>query len=158
MTSAFCAAWEKAGATGWSHDTLLPFLKRSEKAPGMDPRWRGTNGPMQVAPGPAAQPGSFYHACYQAAEQTGAPATADGNGEQVEGSSPAGRAYRNAQASAHVATLPAHGHDAFRRRARCVPDGVVLHRPPRFARIGGLSTDGPDEVGAVDLMHERHAG
>ena len=78
-------AWDRGGATGWNYDTLLPFLKRSEQAPGMDPRWRGTDGPMVVAPGPAAQPGSFYHACYQAAEQAGAPATADGNGEQAEG-------------------------------------------------------------------------
>jgi choline dehydrogenase len=78
-------AWEKGGATGWNYDTLLPFLRRSEQAPGMDPRWRGTDGPMLVAPGPAAKPGSFYHACYQAAEQAGAPATADGNGEHTEG-------------------------------------------------------------------------
>src|SRR5579859_6087268 len=78
-------AWEKAGATGWNFDTLLPFLKRSERAPGMDPRWRGTDGPMLVAPGPEAEAGSFYHACYHAAEDSGAPITADGNGEQAEG-------------------------------------------------------------------------
>ena len=78
-------AWELAGATGWNHETLLPFLKRSERAPGMDPRWRGTDGPMLVAPGPAAQPGSFYHACYRAAEEVGVPVTPDGNGEHVEG-------------------------------------------------------------------------
>ncbi|MGW6504970.1 GMC family oxidoreductase [Nonomuraea angiospora] len=78
-------AWERAGATGWDFDTLLPFLKRSEHADGMDPRWRGTDGPMVVAAGPPAAPGSFYHACYQAAEEAGAARTADGNGERVEG-------------------------------------------------------------------------
>ncbi len=77
-------AWERAGATGWNYDTLLPFLAK-RAGPGNGPRWRGTDGPMVVAPGPAAQPGSFYHACYQAAEQAGALATADGNGEQAEG-------------------------------------------------------------------------
>ena len=78
-------AWEDAGATGWHFDTLLPYLKRSENAPGMDPRWRGTDGPMVVAPGPAAKPDSFYHACYEAAVQAGATLTADGNGEHTEG-------------------------------------------------------------------------
>ncbi|MDT0467280.1 hypothetical protein [Streptomyces gibsoniae] len=40
---------------------------------------------MLVAPGPAAEPGPFHHACYEAAVEAGAPATADGNGEQPEG-------------------------------------------------------------------------
>ncbi|WP_194916975.1 GMC family oxidoreductase [Catenulispora rubra] len=78
-------AWEQAGATGWNFDTLLPFLKRSETAPGIDPAWRGTDGPMIVAPGPAAEPGSFYDACYEAAAQAGVPRSADGNGEHAEG-------------------------------------------------------------------------
>ena len=78
-------AWETAGATGWNFESLLPFLRRSEHAPGMDPAWRGTDGPMVVTPPAPAQPGSFYHACYQAAEETGIPVSADGNGEQREG-------------------------------------------------------------------------
>ncbi|SEM19826.1 GMC family oxidoreductase [Streptacidiphilus jiangxiensis] len=78
-------AWEQAGAVGWGFDQLLPYLKRSESAAGKDPRWRGTDGPMVVAPAPTAKPGSFHHACYQAAVEAGSPATADGNGEQAEG-------------------------------------------------------------------------
>jgi choline dehydrogenase len=73
-------AWERGGATGWHFDSLLPFLKRSEHAPGADPALRGTDGPMVVAPGPAARPGSFYHAAYRAAAEIGASVTADGEG------------------------------------------------------------------------------
>ncbi|MET9878795.1 FAD-dependent oxidoreductase [Actinacidiphila glaucinigra] len=43
-------AWEKAGATGWNFDNLLPYLRRSEHAAGRDPAFRGTEGPMRVAP------------------------------------------------------------------------------------------------------------
>jgi len=78
-------AWEKAGATGWNYRTMLPFLKRCEQAPGMDPHWRGTAGPMLVAPPPPAEPGSFFHAAYEAMREAGIPATVDGNGERVEG-------------------------------------------------------------------------
>lgn len=78
-------AWEKAGATGWNHRSMLPFLKRSERAPGMDPDWRGVAGPMVVAPPSAAEPGSFFHAAFAAMREAGIPATADGNGEHIDG-------------------------------------------------------------------------
>ncbi|ANZ35647.1 hypothetical protein BBK82_05710 [Lentzea guizhouensis] len=78
-------AWEEAGATGWNFLNLVPYLKRAEHAAGMDPRWRGHGGPMAVGPGPMAEPGSFYDACYRAAEEAGAPFTADGNGRVAEG-------------------------------------------------------------------------
>ncbi|KOV84135.1 GMC family oxidoreductase [Nocardia sp. NRRL S-836] len=78
-------AWERAGATGWNFQNLLPHLKRAENAAGTDPRWRGHDGPVVVAPAPAAEPGSFYDACYRAAEEAGAPFTADGNGRVAEG-------------------------------------------------------------------------
>ncbi|MDT7782997.1 MAG: hypothetical protein QOF58_1416 [Pseudonocardiales bacterium] len=78
-------AWERAGATGWNYETMLPFLKRSENAAGMDPRWRGVDGPMIVSPGPSAEPGTFYCASYQAAEESGAPVSPDGNGQFGEG-------------------------------------------------------------------------
>ena len=77
-------SWEKAGATGWNFEALLPYFKRSETAAG-DPRWRGTAGPMRVARAPIAEPGSFFHAAFEAALQAGVPRTEDGNGEHVEG-------------------------------------------------------------------------
>lgn len=78
-------AWARAGATGWDSTTLLPYLKRSETAAGMDPKWRGLDGPMIVDPVPPAGPGSFYAAAYESILEAGFKETADGNGEVVEG-------------------------------------------------------------------------
>ena len=73
-------AWARAGATGWDSTTLLPYFKRSETAAGMDPKWRGQNGPMIVDPLPPAAPGSFYAATYEAFCAAGFKDTDDGNG------------------------------------------------------------------------------
>jgi len=75
-------AWERAGATGWNYDTLLPFFKRSERAVFGDPSHRGMDGPMVVAPGSAADP--FGEACFVAAVQAGHPAS---DGVDEEGTS-----------------------------------------------------------------------
>jgi choline dehydrogenase len=45
-------AWAAAGATGWGYRDLLPYFMRSEHAAGRDPRVRGMEGPMRVAPLP----------------------------------------------------------------------------------------------------------
>lgn len=76
-------AWENAGATGWNYDKLLPFLQRSERAVGGDPAYRGLDGPMVVAPGPATDP--LWEACFAAAAQAGHPPNPDGNGATAEG-------------------------------------------------------------------------
>jgi choline dehydrogenase len=75
-------AWEAAGAVGWNYATLLPYFKRSERAAG-DPAYRGTHGPMRVAPGPAGNP--LWEACYQAAAEAGKPRNEDDNGPTAEG-------------------------------------------------------------------------
>jgi choline dehydrogenase len=75
--------WETAGATGWNYNSLLPFLKRSERAEGRDPQVRGTDGPMVIEPNPAPDP--LASAWYDAAVQAGHKASADGNGHEVEG-------------------------------------------------------------------------
>ncbi|MET8769214.1 GMC family oxidoreductase N-terminal domain-containing protein [Streptomyces sp. NPDC004658] len=71
-------AWEKAGATGWSYDELLPYFKRSENlagVPGRNPRYRGTAGPLRVAP--AARPHPLSEAFFEAVRQAGHPITED---------------------------------------------------------------------------------
>jgi ribosomal protein S18 acetylase RimI-like enzyme len=45
--------WHAAGAIGWGYAGLLSYFKRSETAPGRDPAYRGTNGPILVAPAPS---------------------------------------------------------------------------------------------------------
>ena len=76
-------SWAAAGATGWSYDDLLPYFRRSERTHGLDPRYRGVDGPMRperVAPHiPAAR------AALSALQGLGYPVSADLNGAQAEG-------------------------------------------------------------------------
>jgi choline dehydrogenase len=76
-------AWEAAGAVGWNYDLLLPFLKRSEHAPGRDPVYRGIDGPMIVAPGTGRAP--IWEACFEAALEAGHPLNPDLNGATADG-------------------------------------------------------------------------
>jgi len=76
-------AWEAAGAAGWNHQTLLPFLKRSENAPGRDPAYRGTDGPMRVAPSDDVHP--LFDALMDAAVEAGHPYSDGLNGADGEG-------------------------------------------------------------------------
>jgi choline dehydrogenase len=78
-------AWEKGGATGWSYQELLPFLKRSETAPGCDSAYRGTSGPMTVAPAHDTHP--LFDALLDAAIETGHAYHQTLNGAEGEGSS-----------------------------------------------------------------------
>jgi choline dehydrogenase len=78
-------AWESAGAVGWNYDTLLPFLKRSERADAGDPRYRGKDGPMRVEHSSATDP--LWEACFEAAVEAGYPLNDDSNGAVAEGTS-----------------------------------------------------------------------
>ena len=62
-------AWISAGAEGWGFDALLPYLKRSENAPGRDPVVRGLGGPLTIAP--ANPPNPLIVACMDAASEQG---------------------------------------------------------------------------------------
>lgn len=76
-------AWEKAGATGWNFGTLLPYLRRSERATGRDPAFRGTEGPMRVAPPRRVHP--LSPACLSAVQAAGHPISTDLNGRHPQG-------------------------------------------------------------------------
>jgi len=75
-------AWERAGAAGWNYESLLPFFKKSEHAAG-DPAYRGTQGPMRVAPFPARE--ELWEDFYQAAVEAGHRPLDDANGAVAEG-------------------------------------------------------------------------
>jgi choline dehydrogenase len=75
--------WAADGATGWDYDSLLPFFRRSETAPGRDSAVRGTDGPMVVAP--MARTGEILDDVIAAALEAGYPASADLNGTEQEG-------------------------------------------------------------------------
>lgn len=75
--------WEAMGADGWGYSDLLPFLRRSETAPGRDPQVRGTTGPMLIPPHAETDPLSA--AWFSAAYEVGHPPSRDGNGVVAEG-------------------------------------------------------------------------
>jgi len=78
-------AWVAAGATGWDHDTLLPYFKRSEQANGRDPRYRGMDGPLVVTSLP--RPSALIADAFDAALAAGFPKSHDINGSSPDGAS-----------------------------------------------------------------------
>lgn len=77
------ARWVDMGATGWDYRSMLPYFKRVETAPGRDPRVRGTDGPMTVAPLPRA--GVITADMFAAVRQAGYPSVSDLNGIDQDG-------------------------------------------------------------------------
>ncbi|GAB1340687.1 FAD-dependent oxidoreductase [Streptomyces sp. E-15] len=73
-------AW---GVAGWSSAELLPYYRRSERTEGLDPRHRGTDGPMRPRVPDTRHPAS--EAAYEAFVELGIPATDDLNGANAEG-------------------------------------------------------------------------
>jgi choline dehydrogenase len=70
-------------ATDWNYETMLPYLKRSERVDGRNPNVRGAAGSMRIEEPRAANP--LAQAQYQAAVEKGYPELDDGNGSQAEG-------------------------------------------------------------------------
>ena len=75
--------WPAAGAKNWGFDDLVPYFKRSENAPGRDPRLRGTDGPLTVTP--ATPPHEVIAAALAAAAEAGHPLAGDISGGLEEG-------------------------------------------------------------------------
>ncbi len=78
-------AWEAGGADGWGYDSLLPYFKRSEHAPGRDPALRGTSGPIRVAPVPETSRHPAARALAEALCALGIPVSSDLSGKHQEG-------------------------------------------------------------------------
>jgi len=78
-------AWEAGGAAGWGYDSLLPYFKRSEHAPGHDPALRGTGGPVRVAPVPETSRHPAARALAEALCALGIPVSSDLSGKHQEG-------------------------------------------------------------------------
>jgi choline dehydrogenase len=78
-----CDAWAQGGAAGWGYEDLLAFFKRSERAPGRDPDYRGTEGPMVVSPAANVHP--LARAYLDAAVEVGHQVCTDLNGEEQQG-------------------------------------------------------------------------
>jgi choline dehydrogenase-like flavoprotein len=114
-------SWAAAGASGWGYDDLLPYFRRSERTHGLDPRYRGVDGPMRparVAPDiPAAR------AALRALQGLGYPVSADLNGTEAEG------------AAWNEVTIA----DGVRQSAADAYLRPVLHRPNLTVVTGALA-------------------
>lgn len=84
-TPASYDAWAESGARGWAYADLLPYLRRSEHAPGRDGTVRGVGGPMVVAPLPEAERSGLGLAVQQAVAEAGHRVIADPSSGLSEG-------------------------------------------------------------------------
>jgi choline dehydrogenase len=76
-------AWEAAGASGWGYDDLLPYFRRSEHTEGLDPHYRGLEGPMRPERVAPVKPAS--RSALEAFRELGYPDSPDLNGADAEG-------------------------------------------------------------------------
>ena len=76
--------WQTLGAAGWSYRDVLPYFKKSERAPAnLDPSFRGTEGALTVTRGSMSNP--LYEAFIAASVEAGFDRSEDLNGHQQEG-------------------------------------------------------------------------
>lgn len=78
-------AWSEYGCTGWDYDSVLPYFRRMESAPGRDPRYRGSKGPMSPAPAAGEAANTLSQVFLDGTSEAGFPLTDDFNGAHPEG-------------------------------------------------------------------------
>ena len=130
-------SWAAAGAAGWGHAGLLPYLRRSEHAEGRDPALRGTAGPVRVAPVPEGDRHPVAAAFAAGLAQIGCPATRDLSGPPHEGTAWADLAIHNGQrVSPACAYLAPARH---RPNLTVQPDCLITRLLVRHGRCTGVS-------------------
>ncbi len=77
------AAWEQAGATGWSWEEVLPYYKKSEKQQTHHDDMHGENGPLFVED--VRDKRTVHDVYLDAMESIGIPRNADFNGKAQAG-------------------------------------------------------------------------
>ncbi len=75
--------WAAMGCTGWAHDDVLPYFKRSERNVRGGNAWHGGDGPLWVSDQGSANPGSRDFV--EAARNLQIPINDDFNGARQEG-------------------------------------------------------------------------
>lgn len=75
--------WERAGATGWGWDSVLPYFKRMETWQGPSSQDRGSFGPIAVSYGSYRTP--LFEAFLEAGREMGMPVVDDYNTGDHEG-------------------------------------------------------------------------
>jgi len=75
--------WAAAGCIGWSYAELLPYFKKSERYGGRITAFRGSDGPLRIAPGRGDHP--LDHAFIAAGVESGLVHNEDFNGASQAG-------------------------------------------------------------------------
>jgi len=92
------------GMENWDYAHCLPYFKKMETCLSGGDEYRGTEGPLKLERGPAANP--LFAAFFEAAQQAGYELTSDVNGYRQEGFGPFDRTiYRGRRLSAARAYL-----------------------------------------------------
>lgn len=128
-------AWAAAGNPGWSYADVLPYFIKSEDHVWGASAYHGAGGPMQVSEFSAA----VHPLCTQfiaACSAVDIPATADFNGESLEG---AGTWHMTIHKGRRVSAASAFLRPAMRRANLCVMTGArVLRLTFSGRRANGL--------------------
>ncbi len=130
-------AWERAGAKGWNHESLLPYFRRAEDWEGGASDYRGAGGPMHV--GKPKHPHPLALALLDAAAELGLPRAGDGGS--------GGDAGREGAA---LTTLTIEG-----RRRHSVADGYLARRPGNLTILTNSTAIrlGWESQRCVSLLH-----
>ena len=129
------------GMGQWDYAHCLPYFKRMETCLTGDQRYRGSDGPLTLERGPAANP--LFEAFLQATQQAGYPSTDDVNGYRQEGFA---RFDRNIKRGRRWSAARAYFHPVKHRKNLTVKTRVHTTR---------LLFDG-DRVTGVECGRERY--
>jgi len=121
-------AWEGQGATGWNHDTLLPFFRRSEDWEGGPTAFRGAGGPMRIET--SRDPHPVATALLTGAAELDLPVVEDANAADNEGATLANLTVRRREDGVVERWSAARGYlePVLHRPNLTVLTGSAVHR------------------------------
>jgi choline dehydrogenase len=111
------------GMSSWDYAHCLPYFKRMENCLAGGDEFRGTEGPLQLERGPAANP--LFDAFFEAVQQAGYPLTKDVNGYQQEGFA---RFDRNIRRGRRLSAARAYLHPVMSRPNLTVQTRAMVDR------------------------------
>jgi choline dehydrogenase len=115
--------WAQAGCTGWSHDDVLPYFRRSERQVRGADRWHGGDGPLDVSD--QSEPHPFCEAFIAAGENIGARRNDDFNGATQDG---VGYYQTTMRRGRRASAATAYLHPARSRRNLAVVTDALVTR------------------------------
>jgi choline dehydrogenase len=141
--------WAEQGATGWSFADVLPYFKRMESAPGGEPGWRGSDGPMHVRRGKRLNP--LYQAFVEAGRQAGFETTEDYNGSKQEGF---GAMEQTIHHGRRWSTANAYMRPALKRRNVSLVKGLARRIIIENQRATGVEIEARRQIQVVKARRE----